>query len=167
MMTMKIKLPQLAASALLLVATVTHAQPAPATPPVHATANISLSAAQQLIGQGLQQARGLSQNLAFAVVDRAGHLVALARMDQAALVTIDVAIGKARSAAYLNAPSKKFEDFINAGQSAMVTTPNVLPLQGGVPLMHQGQIVGAVGVSGASGAQDEALAQSLAATFAR
>ncbi|HOB66100.1 heme-binding protein [Ottowia sp.] len=166
-MTMIIKSLRLAASALLLTATAAHAQPTPAAPPVHATAHISLSAAQQLIEQGLQQARGQSQNLSLAVVDRAGHLVALTRMDKAALVTIDVAIGKARSAAYLNAPSKKFEDYINAGQSAMVTTPNVLPLQGGVPLVHQGQIVGAIGVSGASGAQDEALAQSLATAFAR
>lgn len=123
---------------------------------------LTLSAAQQLTGYGLKLAKDRKLNLSIAVVDKSGNLLAFVRMDNASLVTIDVAIGKAKTAAYLKAPSKVFEDFINKGQPSMTTTPGILPLQGGVPVMYNGEVVGAVGVSGSDGETDNELANSIA-----
>ncbi|WP_330646927.1 heme-binding protein [Thioclava sp. FTW29] len=129
------------------------------------SADISVSAAQALVQKGVDQALKAQKNLSFAVVDRAGYLVAFARMDGAALVTVDVAIGKAHAAAFLKGPSKGFEDMINSGSPSMATVPNVLPLQGGMPILYNGQIVGAIGVSGSSGDDDQATAAALAGSF--
>lgn len=120
--------------------------------------DLSLAAAQELLLRGLDLGTQRNARIAIAIVDGAGHLLAFARMDEAAPVTIEVAIGKARTAAFLKAPSKVFEDMIHAGQTALIATPGLVPLQGGVPLMRGGEIVGAVGVSGSSGEGDQALA---------
>ncbi|WP_439234747.1 GlcG/HbpS family heme-binding protein [Lonepinella koalarum] len=127
--------------------------------------DISLTQANHLIAQGIQIATQQGLNLSIAVVDRSGHLLAFARMDNASLVTIDVAIGKARTAAYLKAPSKLFEDFVNNGAPAMLATPNILPLQGGIPLLIENKVIGAVGVSGASSDVDNHTAETLANLF--
>lgn len=124
---------------------------------------ITLSAARKLTDYGLQLAAERNVHVSVAVTDRAGVLLAFVRMDDASLVTVDVAVGKARSAAYLKAPSKVFEDFINSGLPAMATTPGILPLQGGVPVYYKGAVIGAVGVSGADGDTDSAIAALTAA----
>jgi glc operon protein GlcG len=94
-----------------------------------------------------------------AVVDDGGNLVALERLDGTFTAGANIAIGKARTAAMFKKPTKFFEDVIKNGRTAMVALPDFTPLQGGVPIMVEGQIVGAVGVSGAmSAAQDEELA---------
>ncbi len=124
---------------------------------------LSLSAAQRLLAQGQDLAAGQGLNLSIAVVDAAGNLLAFGRMDDAALVTIDVAIGKARTAALLKAPSKLFEDMINAGAPSMATTPGLLPLQGGMPVVIEQVVVGAVGVSGSAGETDQDMASRIAA----
>lgn len=123
--------------------------------------DLPLATAQRLLAKGLEIAAGHKAALALALVDRSGHLLAFARMDDAAIVTIKVAIGKARTAAWLKAPSKLFEDMIDAGKAAMTTVPGLVPLQGGVPLVIDGAIVGAVGVSGSTGEGDEAIAQAI------
>lgn len=120
--------------------------------------DLSLASAQALVARGLDLGAQRKVNIAIAIVDRAGHLLAFARMDEAAPVTIEVAIGKARTAAYLKAPSKVFEDMINAGQPALSTAPGLVPLQGGIPLIVGGEIVGAIGISGSSGEGDQAIA---------
>lgn len=96
-----------------------------------------------------------------AVVDEGGNLMALERLDGTFAAGANISIGKARTAALFKRPTKTFEDIIKNGRTAMVALPDVYftPLQGGVPLMVDGQIVGGVGVSGASSAQqDEELA---------
>ena len=123
---------------------------------------ITLSAAQQMLQYGLDLARERHLQLSIAITDRAGMLLAFIRMDEASPVTVDVAIGKARSAAYLKAPSKLFEDFINTGMPSMATTPGILPLQGGVPIVYNDAIIGAVGVSGSAGETDNELANLIA-----
>lgn len=127
--------------------------------------DLSLAAAQKLLANGLDHAAKNGMRLAVAVVDRAGNLLAFARMDGAAIVTSDVAVGKARTAAFLKAPSKLFEDMINSGLPSMATTPGLLPLQGGIPVMLGGEVVGAVGVSGSSGENDQATAALIADSF--
>lgn len=102
-----------------------------------------------------------------AVVDDGGNLVAVERLDGTFTAGANISIGKARTAAMFKKPTKFFEDVIKNGRTAMVALPDFTPLQGGVPIMVDGQIVGAVGVSGAaSAAQDEELAIAGAAGLA-
>ncbi len=133
---------------------------------VYMVRELSLSAAQKLLAKGLDHAASREMRLAISVVDRAGNLMAFARMDGASIVTVDVAMGKARTAAFLKAPSKLFEDMINSGKPSMATTPGLLPLQGGMPVVSEGEVVGAVGVSGSSGESDQAVATLIAESFA-
>jgi uncharacterized protein GlcG (DUF336 family)/mannose-6-phosphate isomerase-like protein (cupin superfamily) len=96
-----------------------------------------------------------------AVVDEGGNLMALERLDGTFAAGANISIGKARTAVLFKRPTKAFEDIIKNGRTAMVALPDAYftPLQGGVPITMDGQIVGGVGVSGASSAQqDEELA---------
>ena len=94
-----------------------------------------------------------------AVVDDGGNLMALERLDGTFSAGANISIGKARTAVMFKKPTKVFEDIIKNGRTSMVALENFTPLQGGVPITVDGQIVGGVGVSGASSAQqDEELA---------
>lgn len=96
-----------------------------------------------------------------AVVDAGGNLMALARLDGTFAAGANISIGKARTAVLFQKPTKVFEDIINKGRTAMAALPDSFftPLQGGIPVVVDGQIIGGVGVSGASSAaQDEELA---------
>ena len=96
-----------------------------------------------------------------AVVDDGGNLMALERLDGTFAAGATISIGKARTAVLFKRPTKVFEDIIKNGRTAMVALPDnfFTPLQGGIPIIVDGQIVGGVGVSGASSAaQDEELA---------
>ncbi len=96
-----------------------------------------------------------------AVVDEGGNLMALERLDGTFAAGANISIGKARTAVLFKRPTKVFEDIIKNGRTAMVALPDALftPLQGGIPIVIDGQIVGGVGVSGAASAQqDEELA---------
>jgi glc operon protein GlcG len=96
-----------------------------------------------------------------AVVDDGGNLMALERLDGTFAAGANISIGKARTAALFKRPTKAFEDVIKNGRTALIALPDAYftPLQGGVPIVIDGQIVGAVGVSGAASAQqDEELA---------
>lgn len=104
-----------------------------------------------------------------AVVDDGGNLMALERLDGTFAAGANISIGKARTAVLFKRPTKTFEDIIKNGRTAMVSLPDSFftPLQGGVPIAVDGQIVGGVGVSGAASAQqDEELAMAGASVFA-
>jgi glc operon protein GlcG len=103
-----------------------------------------------------------------AVVDEGGNLMALERLDDTFAAGANISIGKARTAVLFKRPTKAFEDIIKNGRTAMVALPDAYftPLQGGLPITIDGQIVGGVGVSGASSAQqDEELAMAGANAF--
>ena len=103
-----------------------------------------------------------------AVVDDGGNLMALERLDGTFAAGANISIGKARTAALFKRPTKVFEDIIKNGRTAMVALPDSLftPLQGGVPIIHEGQVIGAIGCSGAKSAQqDEEVAKAGAAVF--
>ena len=104
-----------------------------------------------------------------AVVDDGGNLMTLERLDGTFAAGANISIGKARTAVLFKRPTKAFEDIIKNGRTAMVALPDAYftPLQGGVPIIIDGQIVGGVGVSGAASAQqDEELAIAGANVFA-
>ncbi len=101
-----------------------------------------------------------------AVVDDGGNLVALERLDGTFSAGANISVGKAKTAVMFKRPTKFFEDVIKNGRTAMVALPDFTPLQGGVPIMVDGQLVGGVGVSGAASAvQDEELAVAGAAAL--
>ena len=96
---------------------------------------------------------------AIAVVDDGGNLIALERLEGTFSAGANISIGKARTAVMFKKPTKVFEDLINKGRTTMVAVKDFTPLQGGIPIVVDGQIIGGVGVSGASSAQqDEELA---------
>ncbi len=121
---------------------------------------LTLDGAKKVIAAAVTEARSKNApGAAIAVVDEGGNLVAVERLDNTFAAGANISIGKARTAALFKRPTKAFEDIINKGRTAMATLPDFTPLQGGVPITVDGQIVGAVGVSGASSAQqDEELA---------
>jgi glc operon protein GlcG len=94
-----------------------------------------------------------------AVVDDGGNLVALERLDGTFTAGANISVGKAKTAVMFKRPTKVFEEIIKNGRTSMVALPDFTPLQGGVPITVDGQIIGGVGVSGAMSAQqDEELA---------
>ena len=98
-------------------------------------------------------------NVAVAVVDTHGVLVYFERMNNTQIASIDIAIGKAKSAATYRRPTRAFADVINKGGPATATLPAVFASPGGVPIMADGKVTGAVGVSGVTGDQDEQCAK--------
>jgi len=94
-------------------------------------------------------------NVAVAVVDPHGGLVYYERMEDTQTASYDIAIMKARAAATYRRPTRAFMDVINKGGPATATLPGVVASPGGVPLMVEGKVTGAVGVSGVTGDQDE------------
>ena len=121
---------------------------------------LTLDGAKRVIAAAVAEAK--SRNApggAIAVVDEGGNLVAVERLDNTFAAGANISIGKARTAALFKRPTKAFEDIINKGRTAMATLPDFTPLQGGIPIIINGQVIGAVGVSGAASAQqDEELA---------
>jgi glc operon protein GlcG len=121
---------------------------------------LTLDGAKTVIAAAIAEAK--SKNApggAIAVVDEGGNLVAVERLDNTFAAGANISIGKARTAVLFKRPTKFFDDVINKGRTAMTTLNDFTPLQGGIPIIVDGQIIGAVGVSGAASAQqDEELA---------
>ncbi|MGA3342083.1 MAG: heme-binding protein [Methylocella sp.] len=93
-----------------------------------------------------------------AVLDDGGNLLFLQRLDEAPLGSIVVAQEKARTALLFKRPTKVFEEIIASGRTAMLTLPGATPIEGGLPLLNNGQIIGAIGVSGVQSPQDAQIA---------
>jgi len=98
-------------------------------------------------------------NVTIAVLDDGGNLLFLQRLDEAPLGSIAVAQEKARTALLFKRPTKVFEEIIASGRTAMLTLPGATPIEGGLPLLNNGQIIGAIGVSGVQSPQDAQIAQ--------
>jgi uncharacterized protein GlcG (DUF336 family)/quercetin dioxygenase-like cupin family protein len=122
--------------------------------------SLNLEGARRVIASAMAEAKRLSApGGVVAVVDDGGNLVALERMDGTFTAGANVSVGKAKTAVMFKRPTKFFEDVIKNGRTAMVALPDFTPLQGGIPIEYEGQIIGGVGVSGAASAeQDEEIA---------
>jgi glc operon protein GlcG len=122
--------------------------------------SLTLDAARKLIAAAVAEAGRLeAPGGVIAIVDDGGNLMCLERLDGTFAAGANISIGKARTAVMFKRPTRVFEEIIKNGRTAMVALPEFTPLQGGVPIEIDGQIVGGVGVSGAASAQqDEALA---------
>ena len=119
---------------------------------------LSLEAAKKIALAAEAAAREKGVGVVIAVVDDGGHLILLHRLDDAQVASVNVGIGKARTAAIYRRPSKDFEDQIRAGRVAALALADSTPLQGGVPIRLDGKVIGAVGVSGDTPPIDEAIA---------
>ena len=105
------------------------------------------------------EARKNQWAVTIAIVDAGGHLLSLQRMDGAAALSAHVAASKARSAAVGRRDTKGFEDMINGGRTAFLSAPFIDGmLEGGLPIVHNGQCIGAVGVSGVKASEDAQVA---------
>ncbi len=119
---------------------------------------LTLRAAKQIVAAAEAEARRRGATVVIAVVDDGGHLLLLERLDKTQVASSDVAIAKARTASIFRRPSKVFEDQVREGRVAAVTLPGATPLQGGLPLVVDGEVIGAIGVSGNSPQEDEDIA---------
>ena len=127
---------------------------------------LSSASARQMLDAALVFARGEGLAMSVAVVDDGGYPVCLERMDGAGLLTPKVALEKARTAALLRAPSRRLADRV-ASEPALLRLTDYLPMAGGLPVILQGQCAGAIGVSGGTADQDEAVAQAGVEALAR
>ena len=126
--------------------------------PEYGTA-VNAAAAKKIAAGVLAECQKNGWNVAVAVVDTHGFLVFFERMDNTQTASMDIAVGKARAAATYRRATRVFMDAINKGGPATATLPGVFASPGGVPIMVDGKVTGAVGVSGVTGDQDEQCAK--------
>ena len=124
--------------------------------------SISLALAKKIALTAEAEAIKNNTTSVIAIVDEGGNLVYLERMDGTQIGSIEVAERKAKTALYFKRPTKSYEDRIAGGTNAILSLPNVLPFEGGLPLIVDGQYVGAVGISGGTPAQDGLVAKAAA-----
>jgi uncharacterized protein GlcG (DUF336 family) len=134
--------------------------------------NITLQQAEKAIAAAQRESQKRGELAAFAVMDTGGNLVAFSRMNGANLMTIDVALGKAYTASICNLDTIDVNPFIQPGQAlfgmglVLQQARSLVPFAGGIVLRQQGEVIGALGVSGARAAQiDHEIAQSALAEF--
>jgi glc operon protein GlcG len=123
------------------------------------------SDAHKMMAACVAEAQKNKWNVSIAVVDDAGYLLLLERLDGAGPLTAEVAQGKALAAVMTKRPSKFMEDRLK-DRPAFLKFPAGLPIQGAVPVLYQGECVGAIGVSGVQSHEDEQVASAGAATIA-
>jgi glc operon protein GlcG len=139
----------------------------PAFAQVGTKKSLTLDGARRVIASAQAEAKKVSApGGVIAVVDEGGNLIALERLDGTFGAGANISIGKARTAVLFKRPTKVFEDIIKNGRTSMVALNDFTPLQGGIPIVVDGEVVGGVGVSGAASAQqDEELAIAGAASI--
>src|SRR5437016_407346 len=152
--------------ALLTAVTVALADDQPDPGSVAAKHKLTLEGAKKIGDAAAAYGRQNGVGPSIAVVDDGGYLLYFVRSEESFAAGANVSIGKARTSAIFKKPTKDFEDTINKGRFTMTALPDFTPLQGGVPIVHDGQVIGAIGVSSAkSAAQDEEVAKAGAAVF--
>lgn len=125
---------------------------------------ISMDRAQAVIQAGVAEAKKRGWDMNIAVVGPGGDLKAFGRMDNAQLASVSISQHKARVAARYRRPTKAFEEGVTkAGLNYLLTLDDVIASRGGIPLVEDGKIIGAVGCSGGTGSQDEAVCTAAAA----
>jgi glc operon protein GlcG len=126
---------------------------------------LTLRLAQQLAARCEQEAVALSCPMSVAVVDAGANLILHLRMDGALLGSVAACIKKARSAVLYKRSTKVFEEVLAGGRMAILSLPDVMPIEGGIPLLWDGELAGAIGVSGGTAQQDGVVAIAAAELF--
>ncbi len=120
---------------------------------------VSLDLAKKMAAAAEAEANKRGSTVVICVVDDGGHVILLQRLDDTQVASVEVAIGKARTAAIFRRPSKVFEDQVKNGRVAALALPGATPLQGGIPILVGGKVIGAIGVSGNTPQEDEDIAK--------
>lgn len=115
---------------------------------------LTIEIVKRIAARATQAAAAIPCPMCIVIVDSGAHLIYAERMDDALIATFDVAHRKARSAVLFKRPTKVFEDMLAGGRMAVLKLPGAMPLEGGIPLMANGKVVGAIGASGGSAQQD-------------
>jgi len=115
---------------------------------------ITLEGAKLIAAAAHAEAQKNSWNMVIAVVDDGGHTIYLERMDNAQIGSVLIAQEKAAGAVRFKRATKAIEDMVSGGRTALLGLPGVIPIEGGVPLIVEGQVIGAIGVSGGTSTQD-------------
>ena len=125
---------------------------------------VTADAAERAIAAAVAEARKQGWLVSIAVVDNGGELVAFLRMDDASPSSVDISRGKARTAARLRRATRLLDSTLTAGRLPILGIDGITPVEGGVPIIVNGEVVGAIGVSGATSAQDAQVARAGVAT---
>lgn len=138
------------------------------TPRKHMKTSTQLESSdvQKIAAAAAQEASTNQWAVSIAIVDAGGHLLAFQRLDGAAPLSAKIAVGKARMSALGQKETKVYEEMINGGRAAFLSAPMDSMLEGGVPIMHGGQCIGAVGVSGVKSPEDAQVARAGIAALA-
>jgi uncharacterized protein GlcG (DUF336 family) len=120
---------------------------------------IALQHAQAAINAATAEAQKRGWKMNVAVVDPGGRLIAFARMDGAQVASVAIAEHKARAAAMYRRETKVFENGIQSGFNYLMTLDDIIASRGGIPIVEDGKLVGAIGCSGGTGSQDEVVCQ--------
>lgn len=146
---------------LTIISLVLTASPAMAQTATSYGAPISLEMAQRCMTGATAEAKKNEWNVTITVLDAGGHTVLMQRMDAVQFGSVAVAHDKAYSAVAFRRPTKFFEDLVVQGGTGLrlLKVPGVLPAEGGLPIVHEGRVIGGVGVSGATSQQDGQIAQ--------
>jgi glc operon protein GlcG len=127
---------------------------------------LTLDGAKKIAAVAEARAKSENARVVIAVVDEGGSLLLLERLDDTQVASVNVGIDKARTAAIYRRPSKVFEDQVKNGRVSALALHGAVALQGGVPIIVEGKVIGAIGVSGESPQQDEDIAMAGAAVAA-
>lgn len=133
---------------------------------MHSKAVLSQADVSRIIHAARAEAQRNNWAVSIAVVDDGGHPLALERLDGCAPIGAYIASEKARTSALGRRESKGYEDMVNGGRSAFLSAPLLTSLEGGVPVLVDGQVVGAIGVSGVKAEQDAQVAHAGAQSLA-
>ena len=123
---------------------------------------LTLDTAKKIAAAAEAEAKKRGATVVIAVVDDGGYLLVLERLDDTQVASVDVGIAKARTAAIFRRPSGVFEDQVKNGRIAALALPGAVALKGGVPIIVDGKVIGAVGISGNSPQEDEDIARAAA-----
>jgi glc operon protein GlcG len=122
---------------------------------------------KQILDACVAQAKRNAWNVAIAIVDDGGHLLSFVRLDNTNAMSAAISIEKARTSAYGRRETKAYEEMINGGRTAFLSAPFQGQLEGGVPIVIDGHVIGAVGVSGVKSADDAQIAAAGANAISR
>jgi glc operon protein GlcG len=128
---------------------------------------ITLDAAKKVAASAADEARKQQFRVAIAIVDTAGNLVYFEKLDDTQTASVEVAIAKARSAGTYRRETKVFETALSQGRTTLLGLPGAVPIEGGIPLVSNGKVIGAIGVSGVTSEQDGQVARAGARVLAQ
>ncbi|MEP7380716.1 MAG: heme-binding protein [Gemmatimonadota bacterium] len=141
--------------------------PTPSRAQLADTKALTADAVKTMLATAESTARTNRWNVSIAITDAAGDLLGFLKLDNASTGTVDIALGKARTAARFGRPTKVYADRVLSDTLTFLSVPGLVALQGGLPVIVNGRVIGAVGVSGATSAQDEQVAAAAIASVVK